>query len=109
MPEYPIVIKVPNPPNMTVDPTLAYVPLYVPPPGDPVKVRFQLENGTSLTISFPGPGQGPFSANSLQSGPETFILADVRQGAQGVYHYTVSAMVNGTIYTIPGCPEIVIE
>ena len=99
---YMIYIRVPNPPNITVDPTAAYVP----PSGQPV--RFQLEDGgTSLTISFPD--KSPFAANILWSGPETFITADVQPGALGVYHYSVSAMVNGTIYTIPGCPEIVIQ
>ena len=84
--------------NMTVAPSAAYfAPLDT--------VMWQLQNGTSLTIAFKD--QSPFSVHQLRGGAslEASILTD----AKGVYHYSVSALVDGKIYTIPGCPEIIVQ
>jgi hypothetical protein len=87
--------------NMTVDPTLAYVSANF-------GVTWHLVSGSSLTISFPN--QSPFSQQQLRSDTQDVPVTEISENAQGVYHYSVAAVgPNGKIYTIPGCPEIVVQ
>jgi|GEM_PF-6328908 len=97
----PITITVdPSTRNITVDPTVANFH-----PGD--LVTWAVTNGSSLTLTFKN--SSPFSQNQLQ-GPGNVEQGIPQNSPLGVrYHYGVNAIVGGTSYVIPGCPEIVIE
>src|SRR5260370_3316417 len=85
--------------SITVDPSLAFAG-----PGD--TLSFQASSGTALTISFKD--LSPFSTFQLRSNTNT--LSSATNLTNGIYHYSVSVLANdGKIYTIPGCPEIIVQ
>jgi plastocyanin len=87
--------------NVTVDPSLVYAS-----PGS--SVAWTAKNGTSLTISFKN--QSPFSTYQLRSQSNTLSATMDQSTAKGIYHYAVAIMgTDGKIYTIPGCPEIIVQ
>ncbi len=87
--------------SMTVDPSMGYSS-----PGD--TLAWQATNGTSVTISFKD--QSPFNTFQLRSQTNSLNAAMASNVARGIYHYVVSVLANdGKIYTIPGCPEIIVQ
>ena len=84
--------------NITVAPTLANDKR-----GEPV--TFQTKNRASLTISFPA--QSPFDEQQIRD-PQGSVTRKI-VGAKGSYHYNVAVLMDGRIFVIPGCPEIVVQ
>ena len=91
--------------NITVAPTVANYNK-----GD--LVQWEAKGGTSLTLSFKADGS-PFDVPTIQgtagAGTATAERTILTTAASGQYHYSLAATINGTPYTIPGCPEIVVQ
>lgn len=85
--------------NITVAPTAAYFH-----PGDQVTWE---SNAQSLTLTFKD--TSPFDTMQVTGGAAANAQIPANSPKGCTYHYSVAALVNGTIYVIPGCPEIVVQ
>ena len=91
--------------NITVAPTVANYNK-----GD--LVQWEAVGGTSLVLNFTKDTGSPFDVPTITgtagTGSATAERTILGTAAKGSYHYSLSATINGTPYTIPGCPEIVV-
>ena len=85
--------------NITVAPTAAYFH-----PGDTISWE---SNASSLTLTFKD--TSPFDTMQVTGGAAAQATVPANSPKGCTYHYSVAALVNGTIYVIPGCPEIIIQ
>jgi len=88
--------------NITVAPTVANYNR-----GD--VVQWEAVGGTNLTLNFTKSAGTPFNSSVINGAAGTAESPMLAAAAPGSYHYSLTVMINGQNYTIPGCPEIVVS